>query len=694
MSIFTNLISAWLFNETDGNAIDSFGNNNLTSSLSAPTSTSGTSRLFTPASSQYFTHIDNNDLSLGGDIDFEFAIRVYRTGNSNGFPTVFSKDDVGGNREYSLYFNVASNFWTFECNNGGGIVNANNADGTTLNTWYTIFVGRNATTDKIFIQVDNGFRSENDCTSTLDGSAIFTVGAHAQGTTHYWEGNIDSIYFWKGGRPDSNIENIIMSGGGLINSTKGIFPKQFFSQKYFASKYWSPIILGSAAPVVLTAYTLDAQASSYISIAQNANVLKGLSLTANQGIYTELGQNVDTLKGSVIAANQSNYILVAQDATLEKSIILSCESSNFTLTAQNANTLKGYGLVANQSQYITIFQNVDLEYGKSLIALQGNFTDIHQNANILTTRFVTANQNDYLLNFQTANFPKGSLVSCLQSSYLLNTQNAGLLKGYNIFSNQGLLTINGQNVNLLITRLIGGSAASYILNLQDVGLVNINSKSLVSSNGNFTLLGQDIYLLKQYLNTALNGSYTFTSLDLNLFSAKKIIANNTSLTFTGNSLGLLYNKSVFCNSNSYTAIGQNANLLANRNVQVLKGDFTVDGAPATLILIHGITALAGAIIITANTVGLFKTSYINVDTNELILEGNSVDLTYFAIELLDGISGVDSQLWCNIKRILDNIKAPGRINLATKLKTNTSATLIKGQRLTTKGKSIKTNIDS
>jgi len=195
-----NLTACWLLESAAATITDSVNGIVLTKvgtpTVGAGLVTSNAIEFDSGTPDSYYVE-DLDLMSLGGDINFEFGIWVYLMDDS-AEQCIFAKDDIGGTREYSLRFD-SGNF-IFECSEDGAgdtIHSVSVSGGTVLNTWKFLLCGRDATTDEIFISVNNGSKQTASSPTTFNGSWQFQLGI--QRTSNPLKGRLNAFAFYKGG---------------------------------------------------------------------------------------------------------------------------------------------------------------------------------------------------------------------------------------------------------------------------------------------------------------------------------------------------------------------------------------------------------------------------------------------------------------------------------------------------------------
>lgn len=187
------LIGYWRLDEASGMRADSHSTNDLTDNntvTSAAGIVAGAAQ-FESANSEYLSHTDNTELSVG-DIDFSLAAWVYLDDISNDH-AIIGKGTTSV--EYQIYYTDAERF-VFVVGDGVDSFFLSDETPITGSTWYFVVAWRNAATDEIFIQVNNGtVYSGAGPTTVIDGSENFVIGEFLE--TDFMAGRIDEASFWK-----------------------------------------------------------------------------------------------------------------------------------------------------------------------------------------------------------------------------------------------------------------------------------------------------------------------------------------------------------------------------------------------------------------------------------------------------------------------------------------------------------------
>ncbi len=198
-----DLVGYWKLDEQSDDAVDLIGGNTL-DDVNGVGSAAGwvyhLARHFDNTQTEYLTIPDNSALSVG-DIDFTIAAWIKRESTSASFPMIVAKDNIGTSREYGLYYATNLNALYWEASSDGTTtsmsqVAATNFGALSVDTWYFVVVGHNATTNAIFISVNDG--AANTTThngGVFNGSTSFQIGARNGANT--WKGQIGPVFFWK-----------------------------------------------------------------------------------------------------------------------------------------------------------------------------------------------------------------------------------------------------------------------------------------------------------------------------------------------------------------------------------------------------------------------------------------------------------------------------------------------------------------
>lgn len=220
----TSLISVWEMDEASGSAVDAFGSNTLTETSGTIDATTGKingARDFeATADTEYFEIADNADVSMG-DIDFTITAWVNLETAGATQQIIVGKDrNAAGDREYNLFYRTTGTTFAFEvfsASNSGTIVSSSTFGTPSTGTWYFIVAWYDATTNTMYISVNDGTaNSTAKGTLQASGAAPFRIGARAYATIEqYFDGKIDQVTIWKRVLTSGERTALYNSGNGL-----------------------------------------------------------------------------------------------------------------------------------------------------------------------------------------------------------------------------------------------------------------------------------------------------------------------------------------------------------------------------------------------------------------------------------------------------------------------------------------------
>ena len=209
------LIAYWKLDEASGVRIDSHGANNLSdnNTVTQAAGKLGNAAKFTAANSEYLSHADNADLSMGAGVRMTITAWVYLDSRTGTEETIAGKRDIGS-LEYSLRVD-ASNQFSFFVSSNGSTASVVTADASVLSTWYFVVAWYDGT--NINLQINNGtVHSTAFSTDVFNGTSTFRIGNYDNGSpTEMWDGRIDSVSLWKRVLTPSERTAIYNAGDGL-----------------------------------------------------------------------------------------------------------------------------------------------------------------------------------------------------------------------------------------------------------------------------------------------------------------------------------------------------------------------------------------------------------------------------------------------------------------------------------------------
>lgn len=192
-----NLVACWALDEASGNATDAAvgndltDNNTVTSAAGAGAST-GTSRAFASASSEYFSRADNADLSFGNE-NISFAGWAYLTTNDT-TRYMFTKW-ADPTFEYLFSYITGTGI---RLSAGGGTKVTSTFGTLSTATWYLVAAGYSATADEFWISVNaNTPDVASDAGGFTDGAGDFRMSSEVNGNSGHWNGRLDEWAVWR-----------------------------------------------------------------------------------------------------------------------------------------------------------------------------------------------------------------------------------------------------------------------------------------------------------------------------------------------------------------------------------------------------------------------------------------------------------------------------------------------------------------
>lgn len=160
----------------------------------------GTSALFVAASTEYLSVADNVSISTG-NIDFTIAAWLYLTDEGSLRSALSRWNATGGQREWELGYESATDKWFFSVSDDGAGTNlttVREAVVVAVNTWNLVIAYHDAAADTINLKVNNGTTTSAAFTfGVFDSTADLTIGGRHGGQSQLWEGRVDAAGFWK-----------------------------------------------------------------------------------------------------------------------------------------------------------------------------------------------------------------------------------------------------------------------------------------------------------------------------------------------------------------------------------------------------------------------------------------------------------------------------------------------------------------
>ena len=221
-SLMSGLVAHWKLNETSGNRVDSYSNNDLT-----PTNTPGFDTgiigngvSFVSASNQVLSVSDNKQINLGGT-DFSISLWVKYNALTNNsaqdYLGILSKGSGGAAYCISMQYRIASGFMQAQLNNG--VTTGNFAASTfgafTTGVWYNVIFTYNNTSKAVTISVNGTENGYTSATTPTDVSYALNIGRAYNSNTYNSSAIIDSVSIWKKVLNSAEKSRLYNSGSGI-----------------------------------------------------------------------------------------------------------------------------------------------------------------------------------------------------------------------------------------------------------------------------------------------------------------------------------------------------------------------------------------------------------------------------------------------------------------------------------------------
>lgn len=162
LTLTTDIVSYWMFEEASGTRSDSFSSNNLTDTNSNVGQTTGKknncAEWVDANQIRKLMHSDNAELSPG-DTDFTFAGWVWIDNNGGNRPIISKgtwNTETPSTCEYALVFRAGTNVLRWSVSNGTTITELNSSGTLSTGAWYFVEVWHDATNNEIGLRIDNG----------------------------------------------------------------------------------------------------------------------------------------------------------------------------------------------------------------------------------------------------------------------------------------------------------------------------------------------------------------------------------------------------------------------------------------------------------------------------------------------------------------------------------------------------------
>lgn len=224
MSLLTSLVSYWKFDESSGNAADSYGVNTLTNNNTATYTTgiinNGTD--LEASSSQSFSIADASQVGLDLTGSFSASFWINPETISGGANAVFSKfNQVGSTGAYNL--STYTSGVDFRLFSSGSLTSKQWAYTFLTGTWYHLCIIYTASSGSALLYI-NGV-SQGVVTglpNSIDNSSVpFAIGGYSAGGGGFFDGIIDEVAIWSRELVSNEVTLLYSSGSGRAFSTFG-----------------------------------------------------------------------------------------------------------------------------------------------------------------------------------------------------------------------------------------------------------------------------------------------------------------------------------------------------------------------------------------------------------------------------------------------------------------------------------------
>lgn len=196
-TLTTALIAAWELNESSGIRHDSHGEHHLTdnNTVTARAGKMGTNAAeFVRANVEYLSLADHANFDFSRD-DYTFAFFVNL---DDKIATQRFITKITTNFEMQIFYNLGADSYIHQVSTNGVSAThtllASSHGSPTAGQWDFIIAQRNAATQKLGIQVNNGTLNEIALTENIyNGSGVFTLG----GNSAPLDGALEQVFYWR-----------------------------------------------------------------------------------------------------------------------------------------------------------------------------------------------------------------------------------------------------------------------------------------------------------------------------------------------------------------------------------------------------------------------------------------------------------------------------------------------------------------
>jgi len=132
----------------------------------------------------------------------------------------------------------------------------------------------------------------------------------------------------------------------------------------------------------VVAYTLSAEAGSYVKTGQDAGLKAARKITAAPGSYALTGQSIDLRLARKMAAGTGSYSLAGQDAGLKAARKITAAPGSYALTGQSVDLKLARKIAAGTGSYSLAGQDAVLRAIRKMAAEGGSYVLAGQDANL------------------------------------------------------------------------------------------------------------------------------------------------------------------------------------------------------------------------------------------------------------------------------------------------------------------------
>jgi hypothetical protein len=230
MALTDNVVAAWEFNESSGNAADATGGGKTLTANNSPTFVSGLAGncadLEQSVSAQYFYRTSDTSLKIAGDLSVSVWVNAESLGGDaygRGIACYITAN-INAEGDWCIFLDDTGKI-TFEEMATGGTWDAHRGDTTALSTgtWYHIVARRSSGTETI--RINNTNQSLTNSLGTAGwGTVEFRVGQQYESTSDgswAFDGKIDMLAIWTRAISDAEVTTLYNSGAGLPYASWG-----------------------------------------------------------------------------------------------------------------------------------------------------------------------------------------------------------------------------------------------------------------------------------------------------------------------------------------------------------------------------------------------------------------------------------------------------------------------------------------